>query len=871
MPQKSGCILVPDGRFFNSSHLDTPAANLQNYSMSERLSIDPRSAEQEPGPAGAGSQPDSPEAREVPKDELAEARQEYAESSHLLKSEVKFGGKQGKEARAAMEEAAKQAPLDLSLLKSENPEDQARAGETREKFIASLKERGLNDAQAQFVYLAEVKKLEYEDKKKDLLRQNLAAKEQKAKASIESRSGLKEGDWTDEEKNALQVEIASAKAELFKTYVVQERELLQRVEAETWPPQEKKLWRKGVEWYLRQNRYARIAGTTALMTGAFWALSGTTLLGAASYGSYRFGRALLSTTAGQAAAKATGALSQKILEKRRGERLGKEEKPSITDLSVDNLSELEKQWAKEMEAKAKDKRTELYIKAAAAILVGGGTAYGLGSVGELWGGGPSKEAVTETEAPEKAEMPLLQVEPAPLESRPLQVPITEAPRITSNPAAVAEASPIVPPPPPPPEAGAVGEPQPGEPTMPPLKSRPLSPEMVEQAMKAELPRVQGSMAVAELPPEQVEEQINRLEELATIKKGEGVWHAVYRQLEARLPGDAELQQKLGLSSEDMNDAAKVKAALNRETGRLLVEQNYIRPDGSEVRIAKEGVKVRLAEDGVITIEDRESVTYEWKPPAEPEGAPTAEAAEAEVEAAAEPQASAPPAAGMPAEVRVEEIPSAAEAAGQAPQEIAQAVRQEITSRPFIEGLRKMEDLARQVKENPDVPYLKSYLEIFEQEQLNIQKDLASSAMANPNYSLLDQERILGGVAGAAARHPEEADYFKELLRTLQEHPGHRQALENYEHTWRGSGLSENEFDKVRGMKAEEFLKNYAPQRSPLSFLPEERGLTLEELAHRRELARILNGLRQGAPNLERLGNLSVENLLKGFRIEYVSR
>ena len=51
--------------------------------------------------------------------------------------------------------------------------------------------------------------------------------------------------------------------------------------------------------------------------------------------------------------------------------------------------------------------------------------------------------------------------------------------------------------------------------------------------------------------------------------------------------------------EDLENPAKIKEILNRETGKLLIDQGYIRPDGTEIRIARPGVRVILDPDNTI--------------------------------------------------------------------------------------------------------------------------------------------------------------------------------------------------------------------------------------------------------------------------------
>lgn len=100
--------------------------------------------------------------------------------------------------------------------------------------------------------------------------------------------------------------------------------------------------------------------------------------------------------------------------------------------------------------------------------------------------------------------------------------------------------------------------------------------------------------------------------LAAIQKGEGVWHAVYRQLQEQLKTNP---AKFNLKPEDLDNPAKVKAVLNKETMRILLENKIIKPDGTEIRIRDVGTKVILRPDNKIEI--TEGKTYEWQPPKTP--------------------------------------------------------------------------------------------------------------------------------------------------------------------------------------------------------------------------------------------------------------
>lgn len=117
--------------------------------------------------------------------------------------------------------------------------------------------------------------------------------------------------------------------------------------------------------------------------------------------------------------------------------------------------------------------------------------------------------------------------------------------------------------------------------------------------------------VAQVRAEAILEE-QHIENLATIKPGEGAWNAVYRQLENKLDKNP---AQFGFKAEDLDSAAKFKF-LTQETNKILVENGYINPDGSEIRIAKSGIKIFLEADNKIKPID-EGLVYEWtKPEAE---------------------------------------------------------------------------------------------------------------------------------------------------------------------------------------------------------------------------------------------------------------
>lgn len=121
----------------------------------------------------------------------------------------------------------------------------------------------------------------------------------------------------------------------------------------------------------------------------------------------------------------------------------------------------------------------------------------------------------------------------------------------------------------------------------------------------DLPKINTKEKIAALSQEILQ---NYQDKLATVKSEEGIWHVVYRQLEDQLKDNP---VKFGLKQEDMKNASKIKEILNRETGKLLVEQGYIKADGTEAIILKPGIKVLLGQDDKIRVDEK---NISWKKP-----------------------------------------------------------------------------------------------------------------------------------------------------------------------------------------------------------------------------------------------------------------
>lgn len=130
----------------------------------------------------------------------------------------------------------------------------------------------------------------------------------------------------------------------------------------------------------------------------------------------------------------------------------------------------------------------------------------------------------------------------------------------------------------------------------------------------EIPKTGGT---AQLEQE-MKQRINDINDLATIKKGEGVWNPVRRQFEYLInKRDPETLNSLKLKAEDLSDGRKVTAAINKATYNFLVKNRYIDPDNvEEIRVSAKGIGETILIDQKFGSADIYDKTYGWHPEAE---------------------------------------------------------------------------------------------------------------------------------------------------------------------------------------------------------------------------------------------------------------
>lgn len=246
-------------------------------------------------------------------------------------------------------------------LSSDN-EDYKKANKRRESFIAFLEKNGAKKEQAEMLYETELSKAEYDNAKWELGK--------KLKADKEKELAAKEG-LTKEQKEK---ELLQFNAELYKTVVLNERDLLVKAKVESWPPQEKRLWRKGLDWYLRRGTATKLLISTGLMTGIVAGAGGFSAPAVAMFAGYRFVRGAGAVLASKLAGKGVDWAMTKGIEAKHEAALSNVRK----EFSLENLKKVEKETERIFEEKAKRERKKLYIKAGVSIAAGMGTAIGIG-------------------------------------------------------------------------------------------------------------------------------------------------------------------------------------------------------------------------------------------------------------------------------------------------------------------------------------------------------------------------------------------------------------------------------------------------------------------------------------------------------------
>lgn len=189
--------------------------------------------------------------------------------------------------------------------------------------------------------------------------------------------------------------------QVYDEVILNEYGLRKQAEAESWTPKEKGALRRGLDWYMKQNRFTRVAVSTGLLTGAVAATGG---FGAAAGGLFfasNYVRGMAAVTLGHL----SGLGFDKVFKDKTKEKLTdtiqseRDYVAGITDIKssdIDSLHEFEEQLKNAYDKAESDKRRRQLAKSAVMLAATLGTSAGLKSLeGFLVSGGMASGAVTE--------------------------------------------------------------------------------------------------------------------------------------------------------------------------------------------------------------------------------------------------------------------------------------------------------------------------------------------------------------------------------------------------------------------------------------------------------------------------------------------
>jgi hypothetical protein len=307
----------------------------------------------------------------------------------------------------------------------------------KKNFIETLEAKGIKKDKAEAIYNTELKKAEYD------------------KTKIELGKKLKEQ--------------GIGNAEIFKKLILDERDLLNQAKVESWPPKEKGIFRKGMEWYMKRSTATRLLISTGLVTGVVAGAGGFGAAAVATYAGYRFVRGFGSVMIGKLAGKGVDMAMSRGIEAKKEAAMEKLK----SGFDLEKLKETEKELEKIFEETAKRERRKLLIKAAVSATAGAGAAIGMGMLEQAWAGG-------------------VKVSPEAIKPK---APTPEAPaEVTSQPQ---------------PESGVAPE--------APAKPGVIGPEEIRPGVRVETP--------LDTKP--------GIDSVIEVQKGDSVWKLVEKQLEAR--------------------------------------------------------------------------------------------------------------------------------------------------------------------------------------------------------------------------------------------------------------------------------------------------------------------------------------------------
>lgn len=438
--------------------------------------------------------------------------------------------------------------------------------------------------------------------------------------------------WGDDAKQEFEESKAILKADLYHALIVGESRRLREMEKKGWGSKALELGGKMLQPWLRLDTKTRMAVSVLFWTGTYAVLSEAGLALVAGYATKRALGYLLGAASSVGVGKGFDILYKKIgIAERAQAKLDKQ-----LAGGMEEIMEKDEAYRKIADKIRTDENIFKAARIAAMLAAGMGTAT---AFSEAWGmtAGGAEQTAAHAQPTGSRHIPQGRgsatsggIEPG-----------------TRGGARVEPAGPRSGGPGPNPEPGTSarsGIPEQGARTAPPASQpgTPPSPAENAPALNQAHPRTgteppqagkeagEAAKIIAEKAPDAAETE--RIAQLAEIKKGEGFWHAIHRQVEDRLQHHPD---KFGLKPEDINDPAQaehIKHLADQETAKILSESNLqtdhgavkmVNPDGTELRIREVGSRVVLDQDGhTVHLENGHTYVHQPEPagthaPAEP--------------------------------------------------------------------------------------------------------------------------------------------------------------------------------------------------------------------------------------------------------------
>ncbi len=286
-------------------------------------------------------------AKEVPFEDLEKNLEEKRNSYIEVYNDYRRAfGRMKKKELAVLEEAIEAAKKhikagDSEILKDEKSLQYSEAIKRKEDFINELTKGRMKKEKAELIYNAELKKAEYEKAKERL-----------------GRKMLVEG---------------KEEAEIFQKLILEEREALNKAKIEAWPPKEKGIFKKCLEWWMRKGTATRLLISTSLVTGIVAVAGGFSAPAIALFAGQRYIRGAGAVLAGKLAGKGVDWAMEKNIKAKEEAALDELKR----DFSLETLRDVDKKYERILEEIAGKRRKKLLVKAGVMAVAGAATAVGL--------------------------------------------------------------------------------------------------------------------------------------------------------------------------------------------------------------------------------------------------------------------------------------------------------------------------------------------------------------------------------------------------------------------------------------------------------------------------------------------------------------